>query len=479
MRPADADAFTTARSRTPHRRGRSGARWLTGVAVTALLLSSCAKGVSETPEPADNEYGPNAQISGSLQVMGFGAGDEIATTRLELAKKAVNPGTVKLVEGDLDVQQFLSAVASGEPPAVVYANRDQIGTFASRGAIIGLDKCIAAEGIAMADFNAAAVAQVTLNGKVYGIPEFNQVQVTQANGDLLEKAGLTIADVNGSNWESLTAANQKLARSEGGKLKAIGYDSKMPEFLPLWAKANGVDMISADGRTAQLNDPAVVEALEFAVNIYQAQGGFGKVKAFRDSADFFGSKNQFATDTLGAMPMEQWYINVLNDVSPKAPMAFDTFRTPENQTLAFASGSAWAIPKGSASPAAACRLAKTMTAVDTWVAAATVRADKRAAEKKPFTGVLTGNKVADTQIKAMVKPSGEAKWDSGVAAVYEANDNTFALPANPADAEFKSAWQDAVNRVLNNQQKPQAAMDQAQKEAQAALDKAWAAFKDE
>jgi len=47
------------------------------------------------------------------------------------------------------------------------------------------------------------------------------------------------------------------------------------------------------------------------------------------------------------------------------------------------------------------------------------------------------------------------------------------MPANPADAEFKTAWQDAVNRVLNGQQQPQAALDQAQKEAQAALDKAW------
>ncbi len=477
MQPAHGGEISAAGSATRRSSGTS-ARWLAGVAVTALLLSSCAKGVSEAPEPADNEYGPNASMSGSLQVMGFGAGDEIATTRLDLAKKAISPATVKLVEGDLDVQQFLSAVASGKPPAIVYANRDQIGTFASRGAIIPLDKCIAGEGIAMADFRDAAVAQVTLNGKVYGIPEFNQVQVTQANGELLKKAGLTIADVNGSSWERVTAANEKLAKRDGGKIKVIGYDSKLPEFLPLWAKAIGADMISADGKTAQLNDPKVVQALEFAVNIYKAQGGFGKVKAYRDSADFFGSKNQFAINTLGAMPMEQWYINVLNDVSPDAPMAFDTFRTPEGKTLAFASGSAWAIPKGSVSPAAACRFAKTMTAVDSWKAAATVRAKKRAAEKKPFTGVLTGNKTADAEIKAMVKPIGDDKWDSGVAAVYEANDNTFALPANPADAEFKSAWQDAVNRVLNGQQQPQAAMDQAQKGAQAALDKAWAGFKE-
>ena len=45
------------------------------------------------------------------------------------------------------------------------------------------------------------------------------------------------------------------------------------------------------------------------------------MKAYRDSADFFGDGNQFASHTLGAMPMEQWYVNVLNEVSPDVDMA--------------------------------------------------------------------------------------------------------------------------------------------------------------
>ena len=51
------------------------------------------------------------------------------------------------------------------------------------------------------------------------------------------------------------------------------------------------------------------------------------MKAYRDSADFFGKGNQFATNMLGAMPMEQWYVNVLNDVSPNAAMSFSLFKT--------------------------------------------------------------------------------------------------------------------------------------------------------
>src|SRR5699024_5590834 len=153
------------------------------------------------------------------------------------------------------------------------------------------------------------------------------------------------------------------------------YDSKLPEFLPLWVHARGGAMISDDGRTALLDTPEVLEALEWAVQIYDAQGGFGRVKAFRDSADFFGSGNQFAVGTLGAMPMEQWYVNVLNEVSSDAPVIFDTVRGEDGEALAYASGSAWAIPSGSPNPGAACQFAATMVAAESWLAAAEARVE--------------------------------------------------------------------------------------------------------
>ncbi|MBB6548383.1 ABC transporter substrate-binding protein [Nonomuraea rubra] len=450
-------------------------RWSVLSVSLALALTSCARGTggAAAPAPSAGQFDPGASYQGTISVMGFGATDEIGETRVELAKKSLKGADVKLIEGDLDIQQFLSAVAAGDPPDIIYANRDQIGTFASRGAIIPLTSCVQGEQIDTSMYNKNALSQVTFGNEVYAIPEFNQVQITMANAALLKDAGLTIADVNGSNWDKVTAATKKLVKAPGGKLQVIGFDSKLPEFLPLWAKSLGADLLSADGRTAQLNTPEVVKALQFAVAIYDAQGGFAKVKAVRDSADFFGKGNQYAKNALGAMPMEQWYVNVLNDVSPKASMAFDTFRTPEGKPLAYSSGSSWAVPKGSKNPGAACRFAKTMTLVESWKAAAQARLDKRKAEGKPFTGVLTGNVKADEEIQKMLTSGGEP-WDSGVKAVYEANQNTFSLPANPADKEFKDAWQGAVNRVLNGQEEPQAALDKAQKDAQAALDKAWA-----
>jgi multiple sugar transport system substrate-binding protein len=454
-------------------------RWSALTVATGLALAGCASGTTGPEGGEDIEFDSGADVSGELSVMGFGAGDEIATVRLDQVEEQMPDVDVSLIEGDLDIQQFLSAVAAGDPPELVYANRDQLGTFASRGAIIPLDDCIEGEGIDTGQYLESALAQVTFDDQIWGIPEFNGLAITMANSQLLSAAGLTVEDVNGSDWDATTAATQAMVQNQGG-LSVIGFDSKLPEFLPLWAHANGTDLLSDDGRTAQINDPAVVEALEWAVNIYDLQGGFGAVKAYRDSADFFGEGNQFATNVLGAMPMETWYVNVLQEVSPNAPLVFDTVHDREGNPVAYGSGSAWAIPADSANPEAACRYMKVMTDADSWVAAAEERQRLREADGLQFTGLQpTANTAADEQIREMVPADLPEPWASAVSAQYEANDNSFSLPANPADAEFKTAWQDAVNRVLNGQAEPQESLDQGQQEAQEALDEAWSTWDDE
>ncbi|MFD7024429.1 ABC transporter substrate-binding protein [Promicromonospora sukumoe] len=446
-------------------------------ALTLIVIGGCATGIG-SQDGREADFGASPSPGTTLQVMGFGTGDEIGEVRHDRAAEALGID-VELSEGTLDPQAFLSAAAAGNPPDLVYAARDQIGTFASRGAILPLSACVEAQGIDTGAFVDAALDQVTFDGELYGVPEFNMVQITMANSDLLADAGLGIADVDGSDPDAVLAAAEAMTRGDGGRLSVIGVDSKLPEFLPLWAKGSGADLLSEDGRTAQLDDPAVVRALAQAVSVYDAEGGFPGVKSFRDSADFFGAGNQFATGELGAMAMEQWYVNVLNETSPDAPLAFGPVRGPDGEIHAFATGSAWAVPAGSDDPAAACAYAARMTETDAWVQAATVRAEAREADGLVFTGVLTGNEQADAEIRATLVPADPpAPWDDAIDAMYEANDHLFALPPNPADAEFETAWQDAVNRVLNGQQEPGEAMAQAQEEAQEALDEAWSDWDD-
>jgi multiple sugar transport system substrate-binding protein len=352
--------------------------------------------------------------------------------------------------------------------------RDVLSSYAVRGALMPLTDCIAAQGIDMSQFREAAVAQVTVGDVVYGIPEFFNVIVMIANTAALEEAGVAVEGLNTADWEAVSALNDSLTRMDGDAVTRIGFDPKLPEFLPLWAMANGASLLSDDGRTAQLNDPRVVEALEYAAGLHDAAGGREPFMAFRDTWDFFGSGNQMASDQLGAFPMEQWYVNVLADVSPDAPITVVPFTDREGNPISFATGNAWAIPSGSANPDAACAFMRVMTAPETWVAAAEERARLRAEAGTTNTGVYTGNQVADETIFGeVVQPSGNETFDNAVQTILQVQDSAFSIPANPAAAEFRQAWTDAVNRVLNGEQTAQEALDQAQQEAQAALDDAW------
>jgi multiple sugar transport system substrate-binding protein len=448
-----------------------GRRLAALVAVLSLVVVGCGGvggGGDEKPQT-----GGSGSVSGTLTTFGFSLPDEIATTRVDTFKKAYPQVQVKITEGGFDEQQFLSAVASGAPPDLIYLDRETIGTYAARQAIQPLDDCVSKASIDLSQYRPAAVQQVTVDGKVYGIPEFYSVRVMIINNKAVKEAGLSPAAVDTSDWSKLAAMAGKLTATKGGRLQRIGFDPKIPEFLPLWVKANGGAMLSDDGKKAQLNDPKVVEALTTTAGIVKADGGWNKLKGLRDSFDFFGAKNQFAKDQLGAFPMEDWYLNVLAEASPDVDISVTPFKDRQGNPLTFVTGSAWAIPKGAKNPDAACRFAKTMTEASTWVAAAKARAAARAKKKLPFTGLYSGNKVADEQVFGQVyKPSGDAKFDDAVQTVLGVQDVAFATPPSPAGAEFQKAWQDAVNRVLTGQMEPAAALERAQREAQAALDRA-------
>lgn len=429
-------------------------------------------------EAATTEVAPT--YSGILNVRGFSQGDEIATERVKYALEQLKGVNVVLTEGSLDKQQFLTSVASGKVPDLIYISRSDIGTYAGAGALLPLDEaCIAKQNIDMTQYYEAAVAQDTLAGKIYGIPEFYNIITVLAGDESFAEAGLTPADLDLSNWDKIAEINTKLTKFDSNhKVTKIGFDPKLPEFLPLWVAANGGSMLSADGKTATLNDPKVVEALTFTVSLIKADGGFDDFMAFRNTWDFWGGGNEFVAKQVGAFPMEQWYVNVLNDSSPDLKLTILPFLTRDGKPISFETGNTWAIPAGSKNVDAACAFARTMTSPEAWRAAATARANARAAAGKTFTGVYSGNKLADKIIFGdLVKPSGNATWDNAIKVLVDAQASAISIPASPASSEFQQAWQDAVNRVLSGKQTVDEALDQAQTEAQAALDKAWAQVK--
>jgi multiple sugar transport system substrate-binding protein len=439
--------------------------WRRSLAFTSLIAALGVLAFTATLASAQG----TTKKAGTLNIMGFGKGDDVAESRAAIATAAVG-GDVQRPSGGFNDQQFLAAVASGNPPDLVYLDRQKVGTYAAKGAFLPLTSCISSQKINTKQYRIPAMNEITYKGKIYGIPEFYDVRTILVNNNVLDMAGVKLGGLDTSNWPKLLATAKKLAKIDSsGKVTRIGFDPKIPEFFPLWAKANGVDILSKDGLTPHLNDPKAVAALAYAVSLVNAQGGWDKFKSFRDTWDFFGGNNEIAADQVGAFPMEQWYYNVLAGSSPKVKITALQFRNKKRQPINYETGSAWAIPKGSKNPTAACTWMKNMTSTSTWLNAAKNRASIRKAKNQPYTGISTGNAIADKAIYDQTYTSINPFFDQTVKKVLEVQRFSFNVPASPASAEFKQAWNDAINRVLAGQQTPKQALDQAQKESVAAI----------
>lgn len=440
------------------------------VAALSLASAACGGVGSDTGGSGDSGGSVSGDVKGSMTSLGFSVEDEIAKARVAEVEKAYPDLDLKVTSGAFDEQQFLSAVASGKPPSAVYLSRSELGTYAAKGALLPLDDCIDSQGIDMSVFRESAVSQVTYDGHVYGIPEFNSVRLVLANTSALQDAGLSADDVDVSDWQGVMTASKELYQTGGSGIERIGFDPKIPEFFPLWVAADGGQLVSDDGQTAYLNSPEAVEALTYTISLVDANGGWSDFKTFRDTWDFFGDNNQFVADQLGAFPMEDWYLDVLADVSPDAPIDAMPFKDKEGNLLTYATGQAWSIPKGSDNPAAACAFAKTMTSTDAWLAAAKASKADREKSGGAYLGTWTANSEADDRIFSEVyEPSGTKSLDNAVEVVKSLQDSAIVDPPSPAAAEVQKAWEDAVLRALQGDQTPEEALSQAQEEATAAI----------
>jgi multiple sugar transport system substrate-binding protein len=408
--------------------------------------------------------------AGTLNIYGYGPGDDVQENRATYAASQLSGTTVNRPAGDFSDQVFLTRLAT-DAPDLVRMPRASSALYAAKGVLQPMDSCVAD---VKSQYRAGAMKAMTYGGKVYGLPEFTNQVTLIVNEAAFKQAGVPVADAQTTNKKKLLATTKKLVKFDGsGNLTRIGFDPKIDaDFgLPLWTKWFGADIISKDGLKAQLNTRQAVAALAFAKQLIQTQGGWNKFKSYRDTFDFFGAQNPLVKDQLGFWPMESFIYNVFSNNSPNVDLEAKFFTNRKGGPITMFAGNAWAVPKGSGNVDDACKYMKAVTSVDAWVTAAKKRYDARKAAGTTFTGVYTANAKADTKIfEDIYQTFGKSQFDQAVKILVASGRYGFELPPSPGGRQFVQAYLDAVNRVLTGQQTPKQALDQAQKEAQAAID---------
>lgn len=260
--------------------------------------------------------------------------------------------------GSFDEQKVLSAIAGGVAPDLM-----PLGEYArdwvARGVVRPLDDYLAADqgrpdGVRLDDFYPAPLELVTLEGHIYGLPDWCIGFGLYYNQDLLQAAGLV--DSTGrarppATWEEWFDYNRRLTRrDESGNIVRVGsYPGPYLPSLYTLTRQQGGAFIDPPGRHSHLHTPQSLAALEWLVAFGDHFGGRQRLEAFR-SAQAAGHDPLFSGEE--AMRVEgQWYITNFARFGPD--IDYDVAPTPHlegHPPMDFQITTTWGIPAGSRHP---------------------------------------------------------------------------------------------------------------------------------
>ncbi len=418
--------------------------------------------------PAENPF--TAEVTGTLRTSGFNPSDEVGKSRADYAAGKLSGLKVDMDTTNFDPQKFAAQAAAGQAPDLIQVDRSVVATFAAKDLILPLDQCYATHNVVPNEqYYQSTIDDVTLEGQVFAVPQFFQATALLANKRVLEKAGVTADQLDTSKAAQIVEAAKKLYAESGGKPSVLGFDPDVPGSANIWFNVFGGQVYGPDGAPT-LDHPKNLEALNWLKELMDAQGGYPKVKSFKDTMDVFGDKNQYVADQVGVQTWAQWYPNVLANTADEVSIEAIPIKDASGQPLAMAGGTAFAIPKAGKNPAAACAWAINATSTEAWLAAGEARAETVQKNDSIATGLMTGSPVADQAVREkFVTESGNADFDQVIETYYSILPNNKSLGSSAAGQQTKQELDNAVIVALTGEKPTQ----QALADAQAAAMRAW------
>lgn len=408
----------------------------------------------------------------SIVSWGFGVEETnpLAFARVD-AFRAAYPTINLEVIPEFDDQKLLTAAASGELPDLLWVDRFKVASYAARGVLSPLDDLVSEADFDMSRFYEAAVNEATYEDQLYGIPQFMDVRPLYVNLDALGEAGVTQEQLNTGDWDQLAEIGTQLTKRSGDRVDRWGFDPKAYDFFWMWGAGNGGTFISDDAQEVSFNDPKLVEALDWAVKTYDAQGGFSSFDAFRTT---FQGNEEFARGQVAMIAYENWMLGIVARVAPTLNFAVLPVKERNGDgLLSFTGGNSWSIPTDASDPEAAWEFIKFMNAEETWLIGANAVKEARVSQGQPYIPSLTANRVADQlqidQVYEAISPQFDAAVQLFPQLIEESPNRPVAN--SPVGGQLQDILtQDGVLPALRGELSAEDALTQANDAAQDAID---------
>ena len=233
-----------------------GIKWLCiGVMATVLLITTVTAGSATEL----TMYYPVA-VGGPLTSVVDGIVDDFMKENPDVTVKAIYAGNYN----DARIKA-LAALKSGQPAQLSVMFSIDIYEMIEQDAIVAFDDVVetAEEKAWLDSFYPTLMENGRTAGKTWGIPFQRSTIVMYYNKDAFRAAGLD-PDLPPATWDELAAMGKKLTKPDGSQWGAMIPSTGYPYWMfGALAMQNGQELMNKNGDTTYFDDPAVVEALQF------------------------------------------------------------------------------------------------------------------------------------------------------------------------------------------------------------------------
>ncbi len=338
-------------------------------------------------------------------------------------------------------QRILTTLQSGAAPDLIDVAHGWINGYAQNKLLTQVDDVLTDR----ADYVSAGLDYGTLNGSLWAIPYRVESHAIIFNKQHFRDAGLDPENPP-KTWTELTKAAQALTKNGRYGFAITGggeVGNTIFRSLPfVWMK--GGDMISADQKTATINQPAAVEAVKFYTDM------FTQLKVSPASTlenDGTANRRLFIAGTVSMYQSGQFDVTSIKKENPQIEVGAMAIPHPEGaKTASIIGGWSLVIPAHAKNPTDAKTLLKFLA-----------EAKNQAALTDTFPARNSGMNAERFQ-DPLLNPFKDML-------AYGR-----ALPANRNWVQISQAYFDGIQRILLGDEDVQEAMDGAAEEIQALLD---------
>ncbi len=352
---------------------------LTGMSSAAALLAACgatpaapAGSTAATGSAAVTGGPPANDIAATITIFNFGGdadkkiyADAHARFKQKYPNVTVADNFTPVETWSSYADKITTQVAGGQSPDIINVAIEGTRLLVKQGLLVSLDEFVGQDEAGkqlIADVAQPLIDAFKVDGKLWQVPHSWNNMVIYYNTKLFEAANLEPPRADWT-WDDFLATAQKLTTGSGAD-QVFGF--AIPNFnfgLQPWFLTNGTSPLSEDWSQSNLNDPKVLEAVQFVRDLVHVHKVAPAVEG-TDPSNLFAT-GKVAMTGFGHWPIQNFLTNNFRD--------FDVQNWPRKEAAGTVYGvGGWGIASGSPNKALAWELIKELTSEQTIQATADV-----------------------------------------------------------------------------------------------------------